>query len=110
MPFDQQDFVVTETNPHEVFSLEGLVWFLERQNPKAEYDYWCNECCLGNYFTSRGHKVVRVGARNIGLRLDGATIDIPLYPGMNNIAASEPRTYGAALDRAKARIALAERQ
>ena len=94
MPFDGQitDFVPAETKPH-VFSLDGLIAWLETQNGATEYEYLdLNGCMLA------------VACRETGTPFD-------VYNAASNgseceqvewVACAMPRTYAAALQRAYA--------
>lgn len=93
MPFDGQNF------EYPVFSLEGLVQWLEGQEPETEYDFTnCRgKCLLDTYLHARGVK--RTGrhysdmvAVTTGIS-NGQRIDVSL---------ERPWTYGGALARARA--------
>lgn len=91
------------TKPHPM-SVAGLAAWLETQNPTTEY-WFCDihNCLLMQYFKSLGYKRPFGGA-------DGhfyyTRFLWPLwyksYPReMDQIAVGEPRTFGAALERAR---------
>jgi len=86
------------------FSLESLIAWAEKQPADKEYDFWCNECYLGQYFEDHGFQVTMIGIGTVTFK-GHQTRQLP--PGFNDIAQRTPHTFGAALDRA--RKALAER-
>ena len=102
MPFDGTKF--TETKP-DVFSLEGLVAWLETQDPAREYRFWNYNggCLLSIYLAEHGQpfgsgdpdkysKIARVTRGDVGADY----IDV---------AYDRPHIYGAALDRARKLLA-----
>jgi hypothetical protein len=82
----------------DVFSVESLVAWLEKQQPTAEYDFWCLKCLLGRYFTDAGFDLRMIGTGSFTLS-NGEQIQLP--PNFNHISLVEPHTYGAALERAR---------
>lgn len=78
----------------EVLSVAGLIAWLERCPPETKYDFknCSGECLLGQYFTARG---VEWNSHYV------------LFEGLfgDDIARTEPHTFAAALDRARARTA-----
>ena len=72
----------------------GLIRFLETKNPDCEYDYLANngDCLIGEFFAS------------LGKRWGPFTIFTPSYIRLDRFAREKPRTYGAALERARAEI------
>ena len=93
MPFDSKDFV--ETKP-DVFSLEGLIAWLEKQDPTTEYDYDdCDgHCLIAQYLADHGY---RWGHNHYGRFLTGED--------RTAVAARFPETFGAALERARKLLA-----
>lgn len=78
----------------EVFSLHGLIAWLEAQNPEKEYDY---DDCNGNCLLSIYH--YEMGAPS---RVDGT--HYKTCGGYKNyffVAQTKPWTFGAALSRAR---------
>jgi hypothetical protein len=97
-----------EKTHNDVFSLESLIAWLEKQPASQAYDYDCNgHCMLAQYFTAKGFENVLMGSYNFDYG-PGWEHSHSLPEVFNDIAVSlEGRTFGAALDRA--RKALAER-
>lgn len=97
MPVDI-DPKYTET---DVFSLEGLIQWLEMQPPETEYDFfdiW--DCLLYRYARARGVKVHSAGSDNVAIdSLAEGYPRIKICP--KGIAGDYPWTYGAALERAR---------
>jgi hypothetical protein len=90
--------IETKADP---FKLGTLIAWLEKQPADKPYCYLsCGECLLANYFTAHGLKRVSLGYNALhhsgGIRL--------LPPDFNDIAYYGTRTYGAALDRARALV------
>ena len=81
-----------------VFSLQGLIAWLETQPAETEYEYTnTSDCLLCRYFKARGVPVSYMG----GVRwFDHTGNAHPLPDGLR--AAPHAHTYGAALARAKA--------
>lgn len=97
MPFDSMP-----TKP-DVFSLEGLIAWLETQDPATEYCYHKNgDCLLHRYFRNNGI------AMPVGHGVGGTFIHtadfrrIDLSEELAAVPRCEPHTYAAALDRARA--------
>ncbi len=97
MPLDGTNY---ET---EVFSLAGLVAWLEKQNPETEYQYTdCGGCLLHQYFVASGINMP------VGWGMGGSTwydfnhhrSDLPEH--FDGVSLRDPHTFGAALTRAKA--------
>lgn len=89
------------------FKLESLIGWLETKNPEEAYAYNRNEsCCLAQYFQANGYPEAFVTPSDVylngyhgGLYSQDYT---PLPTGFNRIAAQHDRTFGGALERAKA--------
>lgn len=78
---------ITQPDP---FSLESLIAWLEKQNPVTPYDWNdCRLCLVGRYLTAHG-----LGDFDY-FRFENGELRIA-------VAAEEPRTFGAALKRARA--------
>jgi len=89
---------------NDPFSLPGLIAWLERQDPFAEYCYSSTgECLLARYFSERGFARVIMAANHFYHfpRSDGLYQTAPLPPHFNDIAKGKVRTFGAALMRAR---------
>lgn len=86
----------------QVFSLDGLIAWLERQNPRARYEYWCTQCLLGKFLTETVRPVIAMGAASVTFDDDERLV---LPDGWNHIGAELPRTYGSALKRARKLLA-----
>lgn len=86
----------------EVFSLAGLITWLETQPPKKTYCYMdSGACLLHQYFTAMGVPVAGVGGHH--WRDRGGNLH-PFEDGtadFNSVSVLEPRTFGAALKRAR---------
>lgn len=104
MPFEgferlPQATPITETKP-EVFSLEGLVAWLETQNPATIYAFWQSSkcgggCLLHRYLVASGKHPDDDYAEIAWLVVRD---DLELQ---DEVARPTPWTYGAALDRAR---------
>jgi hypothetical protein len=104
MPFDMTP---VETKP-DVFSLEGLIAWLEKQRPDigCRYEY-AGECLIGQYIAGHGGTLVCPGAKMGFYRLaDGRKLSIDLagHP-FHLVARDRPNTFGAALTRARQLLA-----
>jgi hypothetical protein len=94
----------TETKA-DPLTLESLIAWLEKQPEGKFYDYMgCDgTCLLGQYFRSLGFENIWVG---------GTVICADNYPevilpeSISELAVGRPRTFGAALDRARAALAV----
>lgn len=95
MPFDGKNF--TETKP-DVFSLEGLIAWLEKQPAETTYNWLdmpCNGGCLiHRYLVAQGQSPTNDYGR-FAECAGGRDAD-------TKVAMREPYTYGAALERARA--------
>lgn len=101
MPFDASPI---ESKP-DVFSLEGLIAWLEKQNPELAYCYFkTGGCLLYTYLADH-----RVPVRSVGgdYWRDRDWKEHPFPEAFAKIAAKRPHTFGAALSRA--RTALGEK-
>jgi hypothetical protein len=85
----------------DVMSMESLVNWLEQQPPEKTYNYYSNRNCLvAQYLKSNGHEDVLIFS--MGHWQDHNDID-RLFPiKFDDVAVAQPRTFGAALKRAKA--------
>lgn len=51
MPFDQADYQVPKP---DVYSLDGLIAWLEKQPPETEYEWGnCQKCLIGTYLAAQ---------------------------------------------------------
>lgn len=98
-------FPVTVEKP-DVFSLAGLIAWLETQDPATEYEYSsCDTCLLANFFIAMGEArdtrdvIITPGGHLFG---NGTSKQYPRV--MDKVAAGGPRNYGAALTRARALV------
>ena len=82
-----------ETKP-DVFSLEGLIAWLETQDPERRYDFWnCHGgCLLSTYLASVKIWFSTQRYNSAIMRIHGVADDV---------ARRCPWTYGAALERAR---------
>lgn len=107
MPLDSTNWSQTETETKPaVFSLEGLIAWLETQPPKTKYEFVDNkDCLLCRYFRSRGIQVYGIDPYRIH-RGNDFWVDTISYPfELNEIANGAIETVGAALSRARALLA-----
>jgi hypothetical protein len=85
----------TKTDP---FSLGSLIAWLERQPRSIHYEYICGgTCLLAQFFQAHGYSNILVGGFRV--LLDDIMCELPAW--FNDIAISEPHTFGAALERAR---------
>lgn len=86
-------------------SLDSLIAWLEKQPADQEYDYGCNgTCMLASYFRSVNPNFCSVGTSYASF-FDGENFSEWALPdGWDDIAFGDggSRTFGAALDRARA--------
>lgn len=99
-----RDLSFVETHP-DVFSLDGLIAWLETQPPQKEYCYGdTGGCLLARYLRANGFKRVSIGGWTWAYTTaDGCRVDESIPDKFDKIARSKPRTYGAALSRALSR-------
>ncbi len=99
MPFDGKPEAF-ETKP-DAFSIEGLIAWLETQNPSAEYNYAdTGNCLYCQYLRSRGVDVAHLGGFTY-VDSKGKIHSLGIFADLV-IEAETPWTFGAALVRAKA--------
>jgi hypothetical protein len=96
------DHGVTSTKPIELLGLSDLVAWLETQDKNTRYTYTDNkDCLLARFYRAHGAEDVWVGS--LTLLPDGLSsrreLVIPHDVGL--VASDKPRTFGAALKRAK---------
>lgn len=91
MPFDSMP------TKHDTFSLEGLIAWLETQDPATEYDFTdcAGGCLIGQYLLATTGKMWR----EHGLSWSDINNRVPFF---QNVAIDRPYTHGAALTRARA--------
>jgi hypothetical protein len=108
MPLDGQvsDYLApdTETNP-DVFSLEGFIQWAETKPAEGRYEWAVTSDCRGGCLI---HQYLRDNGKHpcwdykrmscLGATPGGHSFDV-------DVAMEYPRTYGAALDRARALLA-----
>lgn len=87
--------------PADVFSLESLIAWLEKQPARTVYCYMDNDgCLLSQYFRAAGFDKVHVGGETVFL--DGYDHGNESLPdSFADLAVGRPRTFGAALNRAR---------
>ena len=87
------------------FELSTLIAWLEKQPTEKTYCFMDNGgCLLAQYFTEQGFKEVSMGGTHIVHGPNrGDYQDLP--PHMSSIAVGNPRTFGAALKRARSALA-----
>ena len=96
MPFDQTPDQVALLEP-EVFSLRGLISWLEHQPGEMAYDYMCIGACLAhNYFEARG---VKYGVGGFPIP-NGSKNGSPVGQ-IEWVSSMKPWIYGEALKRAR---------
>src|ERR1700761_4444706 len=90
---------------NDPFSLASLIAWLERQDPDHAYCYSSTgECLLARYFGERGFNRVIMAAEFFyhWPRADALYEVTRLPQHFNDVAKGKTRTFGAALDRARA--------
>jgi hypothetical protein len=89
--------------PEELLKIENLIAWLETKDPTVAYSYMePTSCLLAQYIRASGYPDAHCGGYWLGLSTGSADILIP--EGLKDIAWEWPRTFGAALKRAKAWI------
>lgn len=93
----------TETRA-DPLQLGTLIAWLEKQPGETAYDYGCNGgCLLALYFQAHGFTGAMMGSVTFWWVDKGQQTPILDLPnGFNVIARQHPRTFGAALERARA--------
>ena len=87
-----------------IFSLEGLAAWLEQQPGETEYNYGLSsDCLIARYCRDRGAEYDPVAVDRETFINNGRCDD--LHEQLEWIAVVPPRTYAAALDRCRARMA-----
>jgi hypothetical protein len=86
----------------DIFSLDSLIAWLEKQPAEREYDYVDGRVCMMNqYLSAHGIRVAGVAADYY--RAEPLSyVRVPLPHSFIDIALRGPATFGAALARAKA--------
>jgi hypothetical protein len=99
MPFDGNSAKFAKS---DVFSLAGLVAWLETQPAETAYNFWnCHgQCLLSTYLTVRGMVEDSPGTNYI--KLMRATCGYGVGGDPIDVSGDKPWTYGAALARARA--------
>lgn len=87
---------------HNVFSLEGLIGWLETMPGDGEYDFTNCEgaCLLGQYMTSIGEPWSDNRYAEIAIEMCRGYKDLTFYIGVQR-----PHTFSAALTRARTALA-----
>lgn len=99
MPLDGNPSDYQTEQQDEVFSLRGLIAWLEKQPAWQRYDFMCNQCMFGRYFTEKTGRPIRcIGTATVTFH-DGTRRMLP--DGWNDVAQAEPHAYGKALSRAR---------
>ncbi len=89
-------------------SIASLVAWLEKQPADKSYSYGhCGRCLLAQYFTAQGFENVLVGGSEWS-HGEGLGHDCLLPEAFRDISGGLPRTFGAALERARAVDAVKE--
>lgn len=92
------------TTKADPFTLASLIAWLETM-PDEGYDYRCNGACLlARYFASAGFENVHMFTTGfLAANHPSPSWDriIPMNPVFDSIATGYPRTFGAALERAR---------
>ena len=91
----------TETKP-DVFSLEGLLAWLQTKPPNDQYNYedCCGGCLYGQYVIASGIPWKEVFGTAIYDHKDAAALPFKQFV-YHKVAKAEPHTFGAALKRAR---------
>jgi hypothetical protein len=83
-------------------SLDSLIAWLEKQPADMEYDYLCNgHCLLGEYFRHVNPAFYSVGPYQAHFREGNTFTDWDVPRTWDRLAVEHPRTFGAALKRAR---------
>jgi hypothetical protein len=97
---------VSPVTKPDIYALPTLIAWLEKQPAEKTYCYLKRgSCLLAQYFRSFGFTKVRIGGFTIDLD-DQYGIKLPR--SFEDIPVAEPRTFGAALARARKMLACAE--
>lgn len=84
-----------------LFDNRAFIDWLAAQDPEQSYDYIsCRGCLIAQYLHCRGFPHAFVDSDRAYLRRYGLDRRV-LPPGWNDIAEAKPRTFGAALARAR---------
>lgn len=90
------------------FTLVALISWIEGQPREKVYCFTDNgECLLAQYFSFCGYKKINMGPTDFhhGDRIPGKERPTVILPRkFNDIAGELPRTFGAALERARAAL------
>jgi hypothetical protein len=104
MLYDPRWELTTNTKMPSKVSVEGLIAWLETQDPTTPYNYGDNnDCLLARYFRASGFHLARCTSHRFCYsrfalpRMFSTKIPIE----MNGIAVEQGWTYGAALARAR---------
>ncbi len=85
------------TKVPELFSLDGLIQWLEKQQPDTPYTWAsCDHCLIANYLRDHGHSYSDYTRKYYD---EWSGEDHCFYQG--TIAIPDPQTYGGALERAR---------
>jgi hypothetical protein len=99
MLYDPKWGVEVKADP---FSLDNLIAWLEKQPAKKTYCFMdSGACLLGQYYIAMGCEKVVIGGMSV--TLDGHWQEMP--DDFSDIPAEYPRTFGAALKRARKTLA-----
>lgn len=91
--------------PADIFALESLIAWLERQPGDQEYCYISNDgCLLAQYFMAQGLQRVNIGGWGNWLVKGRPQPKLP-KSFWQHVSKGSPRTFGAALTRARAALA-----
>lgn len=92
-------------------SLEGIIAWLETQPPETPYEFMnCKgQCLIGQYMTSIGivwnHNSIKGSSYNQTLsKIGDGTFSTQNILEAQRIASNHPHTFGAALERARAKL------
>lgn len=86
----------------DVFSLESLIAWLEKQPADIKYCYGkTGDCLLARYFYAFGFSKVAVGGTTVDLDGD---LNIVMPAAFQTVPLGHPRTFGIALERARAAL------
>lgn len=91
-----------KTRLEKAQEIESLIAWLSTQDPSAKYDYGdTSNCLFCQYYRAMGFKVDSAGGEYTRVRVNGKQVIISTdYQGP--VSACGERTFGAALERAKA--------
>jgi len=86
----------------DAFKLPTLIAWLETKPPDMAYDYMCTtgQCLMGQYFSAVHSPVAGNGGDYVRFKSNPSK-DVPISLSFRKVVSRHPRTFGAALKRAR---------